>query len=256
VAIGERDYVQSLARGLAVLRAFADHGPSMTLAEVAEATDISRPAARRLLLTLVELGYVRGGGGVFSLSPRILMLGQAYLSSLNLVDIAQPHLKALADATGEASGLATLDDTDIVFVARVEARRIMSSVLVVGSRLPAYPTAMGRVLLAARGADERRDALQRTERIALTPLTLTDIDALLDMLARVEREGFALVDQELEDGVRSVAVPVRDQSGACIAAVGCSCHASRVSNNTLKGVVLDEVRQAGERMSAALGFGS
>jgi IclR family pca regulon transcriptional regulator len=253
-AISERDYVQSLARGLAVLRGFADHGPSMTLAEVAEAAEISRPAARRLLLTLIDLGYVRGDRGVFALSPRILMLGQAYLSSLNLVDIAQPHLKELADATGETTGLTTLDDTEIVFVARVGAQRIMSAVLVVGSRLPAYPTAMGRVLLAGLAAPERRSALERSERVAFTPRTLTDVEELLGVLDAVERDGFALVDQEVEDGLRSVAVAVRDQSGSCVAAVGSSCHASRVSNEALRGVVLPQVRETGRRISVALGF--
>jgi IclR family pca regulon transcriptional regulator len=253
MTINERDFVQSLARGFAVLRSFSDHGPSMTLAEVADAADISRPAARRILLTLIELGYVRGDHGVFALSPRILALGQAYLSSLNLVDVAQPHMKDLAAETGESAALTTLDEDEIVFVARVGAERIMSSVLVVGSRLPILPTSMGRVLAAALPAAEREALLDRCDMVAYTPKTVTDLGRMRKILDHVAAQGWSLVDQELEDGLRSVAVPIRDQSGDCVAALAASCHASRVSNKALQSDVLPAVQRAGARISASLG---
>ncbi len=162
MTINERDYVQSLARGLAVLRGFENRGPSMTLAEVADAAQISRPAARRILLTLAELGYVHSDNGSYALSSRILTLGQTYLSSLSFVDVAQGYMKDLAAETNEAVGLTTLDGGEIVFVARVGAQRIMSSVLVVGSRLPAYATSMGRVLLADLPRAEQEARLRAT----------------------------------------------------------------------------------------------
>lgn len=253
MAINERDFVQSLARGLAVLRGFSQGGRWMSLAEVAHAADVSRPAARRLLLTLEELGYVRSQDGYFSLAPRILSLGQAYLTSLNLVDVAQSHMKLLAEQTGEAAALTTLDGDEIVFVARVGAERIMSSVLVVGSRLPAFPTSMGRVLLAHLPARERQ-ALLRGPVPAHTDRTVTDVEELTGILEGVERQGFALVDQELEEGLRSVAAPVFDQSGACVAALASSCHASRVSARALRSDVLPQVRGTAARISAALGY--
>ena len=254
MTINERDYVQSLARGLAVLRGFDKHGPSMTLAEVADAAEISRPAARRILLTLAELGYVQGDNGSYALSPRILALGQTYLSSLSFVDVAQAHMKDLAAETNEAVGLTTLDGSEIVFVARVGAQRIMSSVLVVGSRLPAYATAMGRVLLADLPRAEQEARLRAAPLVAYTPRTEIDFERLLEILAQVRRQGWSVVDQELEDGLRSVAVPIRDDSGACIAAMASSCLASRVSNKTLTRDVLPVVRRIGSQISAAMGF--
>jgi IclR family transcriptional regulator, pca regulon regulatory protein len=254
MTINERDYVRSLARGLAVVRAFDNHGRSMTLAEVADAAQISRPAARRILLTLAELGYVRGDNGSYELSPRILALGQAYLSSLSFVDVAQAHMKDLAAETNEAVGLTILDGSDIVFVARVGAQRIMSSVLVVGSRLPAYATSMGRVLLADLPEAEQEARLRAGSLVAYTPRTETDVEALLGILAQVRRQGWSAVDQELEDGLRSVAVAIRDSSGTCIAAMASSCHASRVSTETLTCDVLPVVRRIGAQISGAMGF--
>jgi IclR family transcriptional regulator, pca regulon regulatory protein len=254
MTINERDYVQSLARGLAVLRGFENRGPSMTLAEIADAAQISRPAARRILLTLAELGYVHSHNGSYTLSPRILTLGQTYLSSLSFVDVAQAHMKDLAAETNEAVGLTTLDGSEIVFVARVGAQRIMSSVLVVGSRLPAYATSMGRVLLADLPRAEQEARLRAAPLVAYTPRTATDVEVLLEILAQVRRQGWSAVDQELEDGLRSVAVPIRDSSGACIAAMASSCHASRVSRETLTLEVLPVVRRIGSQINLAMGF--
>ena len=254
MTINDRDYVQSLARGLAVLRGFENRGPSMTLAEVADAAQISRPAARRLLLTLAELGYVHSDNGAYSLSSQVLTLGHTYLSSLSFVDVAQAYMKDLAAETNEAVGLTTLDGSEIVFVARVGAQRIMSSVLVVGSRLPAYPTSMGRVLLADLPRAEQEARLTAVPLVAYTPATETDVGTLLEILAQVQRQGWSVVDQELEDGLRSVAVPIRDSSGACIAAMASSCHATRVSSETLTREVLPVVRRIGAQVSAAMGY--
>lgn len=226
----------------------------MSLAEVAAAANVSRPAARRLLLTLQSLGYVRSEESRFALSPRILTLGQAFLSSQTLIGSAQPHLKDLTAATGEASALAVLDESEIVYLARVAADRIMSSVLVVGSRLPAYATSLGRVLIAALPPRERRRVLEASKPVKLTPKTefrLTRLEAILD---QVQSDGWSIVDQEMEEGLRSAAVPIFDHSGEVIAALGSSCHASRVSLDALHNDVLPVLQKTASRISAAMGY--
>ncbi|MPZ28439.1 MAG: helix-turn-helix domain-containing protein [Micromonosporaceae bacterium] len=217
------DFVQSLQRGLAVIRAFdADH-PELTLSEVAVATGVTRAAARRFLLTLAELGYVRSDGRRFSLTARVLELGYAYLSSLSLPEVAEPHLEALVAEVHESSSMSVLDGTDIVYVARVPVSRIMTVAISVGTRFPAYATSMGRVLLAGL-PDE---ALAGLEIKPLTSRTVDSVAALRAELARVRAQGWALVNQELEEGLRAVAAPVRDHTGAVVAAVNVSAHATR-----------------------------
>ena len=232
------DHVQSLERGLAVIRAFDGEHRELGLSEVARIAGLSRAAARRFLLTLVSLGYVHLHDGRFSLRPRILELGYAYLSSLSLPEVAHPHMEALVAAVNESSSVSVLDDTEIVYVARVPTRRIMSITLSVGSRLPAYATSMGRVLLAGLPDAECRVRLDRSELAALTPHTITDPAALGTELARVRADGFAAVDQELEEGLRSLAVPIRDGAGAVVAALNVSMHASRATMATLREEVL------------------
>lgn len=251
--IGERDFVKSLARGFAVLRAFEGRDPVMTLAEVADAADVSRPAARRLLLTLAELGYVRVADGTFALTPRILSLGQVYLASLDLVEVAQPRMRDLAGETNETAALTTLDESEVVFVARVAAERIISSTLVVGSRLPAHATSLGRVLLAHLDSQEQEARLRARPLVRYTEQTVVEIDRLVEILAGVREQGWSAVDQELEAGLRSVAVPIFDQTQTCVAALASSCHASRVSNEQLVSDVLPLVRRVGAEISAALG---
>lgn len=215
-------FVQSLARGLEVIVAFdADH-PEMTLAQVAQRTGYSRATARRFLHTLVELGYMRTDGKVFALTPQVLGLGTAYLSGLGLPQIAQPHLEALSAQVGESTSVAVLDGTDIVYVARVATRRIMSVGIAVGTRFPAYATSMGRVLLAALDERALEDHLQRADLRALTPRTLHEPAALRRELARVREQGWALVDQELERGLTSIAAPIVDGRGATVAALNVS----------------------------------
>jgi IclR family pca regulon transcriptional regulator len=222
----EADFVQSLQRGLAVIRAF-DAEPALTLSEVANATGLARAAARRFLLTLVDLGYVRVEGRLFRLSPRVLELGRAYLSSLRLPELALPHLRELVDDVGESATIAVLDEQDIVYVAHVSARRIMSISISVGARDPAFATSLGRVLLAGQ-SDEALDGYLRSVQLpAMTARTVADAEALRAELGKIRRQGFALVDQELEEGLRAIAAPIRDSSGRVVAAVNLAVHASR-----------------------------
>src|SRR5437763_6006448 len=198
------DFVQSLERGLMVVRAFDSEHRELGLSEVARATGLTRAAARRFLLTLVRLGYMNVSDGRFSLSPRVLELGYAYLSSLTLPQVAQPHMETLVAIVNESSSISVLDDLEIVYVARVPTRRIMSITLSVGTRLPAYPTSMGRVLLAALPDEELEARLARIEPQQLSARTVTDNPTLRELLTRVRRQGYAATDQELEEGLRSL----------------------------------------------------
>src|SRR3954465_11255887 len=195
--------LQGLERGLAVIQSFSHDTPTMTLSEVARRTDMSRATARRILLTLEGLGFVRSDGRRFALSPRVLSLGWAYLSSLNLWDIARPFMQDLSAEVQETCSACTLDLPDIVFVARVPTRRILMMSLGVGSRLPAYATAMGRVLLAGLSDEAVQEHLAGTPLEALTHRTVTDPERLLAVVRAVRDQGFALVDEELELGLRS-----------------------------------------------------
>ena len=244
--------MQSLERGLSVIRAFDAEHRELGLSEVARATGLTRAAARRFLLTLVELGYVHFDGSRFSLRPRVLELGFAYLSSLTLPEVAEPHMEALVAKINESSSISVLDDTDIVYVARVPTRRIMSITLAVGSRLPAYATSMGRVLLAALPAAECEKRLARIEVRPLTPRTVKDHDALRAVLDQVRREGCAVTDQELEQGLRSAAVPLHDASGTVVAALNVSVHASRATMAELRARFLPPLREAAAAIDAEL----
>lgn len=227
-------YVQSLERGLAVITAFGARTPELTLSDVARETGLTRAAARRFLLTLVDLGYVRTDGKRFSLTARVLELGYSYLSSMTLPEVAQPHLEQLSGQVHESSSVSVLDGPDIVYVARVAASRIMTVTINVGTRFPAYATSMGHVLLAGLPADELDRYLKQTPLEQFTDYTLADPEALRSELEKVRSQGYSIVDQELEAGVRSLAVPVRGADGAVVAAVNISTHASRRS--------VDEIR--------------
>ncbi|HTT54844.1 MAG TPA: IclR family transcriptional regulator C-terminal domain-containing protein [Streptosporangiaceae bacterium] len=252
-AAGRRtDFVQSLDRGLAVIRCFSSERPSLTLSEVAERTGLTRAAARRFLLTLQELGYVGSSGRQFSLRPRVLALGYAYLSSFSVAQIAQPHLEDLAEELHESCSVSVLDGEDIVYVARASANRIMTIALTVGTRLPPYPTSMGRVLLAGLPGEELDAILGRTTLRQLTEHTVTDPAELREILAKVRAQGWAAVDQELEAGVRSIAVPIRDSSGRVVAAINASAHASRVPMRTLERQFLPRLLDAAAQIDAEL----
>src|SRR5690349_17772785 len=209
----EPHHVQSLRRGLTVIRAFDANHSELTLSEVARICDLTRAAARRFLLTLVDLGYVRTDGRLFSLTPRVLELGYAFLSSLSLPEVAEPHLEHLVAEVHESSSLSVLDGDDIVYVARVPTSRIMTVAINVGTRFPAYATSMGRVLLASLPEHELQPYLDRVRLDRLSARTITSEDKLRGELARVRRQGWAMVDQELEQGLRSVAAPIHDRGG-------------------------------------------
>lgn len=202
-------YVQSLARGLAVIRAFGAERPRMSLSEIARATDLTRASARRFLLTLEAEGYVRSDGREFALTPRVLELGFSYLSAQSLPEVAMPHLETLSRAVSESASASVLDGSDIVYVARVPTRRIMSVAITVGTRFPAAATSMGRVLLAGLPDDAIDTTLAGVELRRYTDRTITEPGALRAEIARVREQGWSLVDGELEVGLRSLAVPVR-----------------------------------------------
>lgn len=246
------EFVQSLERGLAVIRAFdADH-PELTLSEVAAATGVTRAAARRFLLTLVELGYVRNDGRYFSLTPRVLELGYAYLSSLSLPEVAEPHLEALVAEVNESSSVSVLDRHDVVYVARVPTSRIMTVAISVGTRFPAYATSMGRVLLAGLPEDELEAYLAGVRLERLTSRTVNSVAALRSELGRIRAQGWAVVNQELEEGLRAVAAPIQGRDGRVVAAVNVSAHASRTSLEAMRRDLLPPLLRAAARIGADL----
>jgi IclR family pca regulon transcriptional regulator len=246
------EFVQSLERGLAVIRAFDADRPELGLSDVARATGLTRATARRFLLTLVHLGYVRQEGNQFSLRPRVLELGFSYLSALSLPEVAQPHMETLVAHVNESSSIAVLDDTEIVYVVRVPTSRIMSITIAVGTRLPSYPTSMGRVLLAALDEETLHERLARIELRPLTAATTADEGAFRREIERVRRQGWAMVDQELEQGVRSVAVPIGGADGAVAAALNVSVHASRMTMAALRKEVLPRLLATAAAIEAEL----
>ncbi|MGP3536383.1 IclR family transcriptional regulator domain-containing protein [Microbacterium sp. RD1] len=235
-AEGSGDFVQSLARGLAIIRTFDGEHPALTLSDVARRADVPRAAARRFLHTLEALGYVRADGRSFSLTPRVLELGFSYLSSMSLPEIVQPHLERLSHQVGESVSAAVLDGADIIYVARVPTRRIMSVRITIGTRFPAYATSMGRVLLAALAPDDAQAVLTSAPLEPLTPRTRTDAAELRAELDVVRERGWALIDGELEPGVRSVAAPVHGRDGEVVAAVNISTSATRDSVERIEDV--------------------
>jgi IclR family transcriptional regulator, pca regulon regulatory protein len=228
-AVRDADFIQSLERGLSVIRAFDAEHPKLSLSEVAVSTGLSRAAARRFLHTLVSLGYMRVEGSQFALRPKVLELGYAYLSSLSLPEVALPHLEQLVEQVRESSSVSELDGEDVVYIARVPTRRIMTVSISVGTRFPAYATSMGRVLLAGRPDDWLDAYLESTKLHALTSHTIADPSSLRAELRKIRTQGWAVVDQELEEGLRSVAAPIHDSEGRVIAAVNVSTHAGRRS---------------------------
>lgn len=251
---GDRDYVQSLERGFAVLLAFDEDLTNPTLAELAAATGLSRPAVRRLLITLQRLGYVVNEGTRWSLTPRVLSIGQHYTATRAMIEIAQPHLPRLAERTGESASLAELDGDDVVYVARVPVRRIMSINVAVGTRVPAYATSMGRVLLAWAGPERITRFLENVELRARTPATVTDPAQLRVALSQVRERGWSIVDGELEEGLISVAAPVRDRRGAVVAALASSTSAGRLAPERLVRETVPTLLEVAAAISADLGY--
>jgi IclR family transcriptional regulator, pca regulon regulatory protein len=227
------DFVESLARGLDVLQAFDAHHRALSLAEVATATGLARPTARRLLLTLEELGFVRSDDGAYALTPKVMTLGTAYVASLGLWEVARPHLETLVRHTGESSSMAQLDGSDIVYVARVSVPKIIALRVDIGTLFPAQQTSQGKVLLAALTPEELGAVLAVPSRSGL-PTSIGRTRPELDQeLVRVRARGWALADEELAPGVRSVAVPVRDGTGRVRAAMNVTVHAAETSTEKL-----------------------
>ena len=247
-------YVQSFARGLEVIRSFGAAAPRQTLTEVAEATGMTRAGARRILLTLQTLGYVRVEGRLFALTPRILDLGFAYLSSMPVWNLAQPVMDALVEQTHESCSIAVLDGQDVVYVLRVHTHKIMSTNLGMGSRLPSFWTSLGRVLLAELPPQELQALLQGRDRTLFTRFTIQDDAQLLAELAQVRAQGWCLLNQELEEGLTSVAAPIRNASGQVVAAMNISGQANRTTPEIMQGELLPQLLQAAGRVSGLLGY--
>ena len=237
------DFVQSLERGLSVIRAFDGAPTALTLSDVAKATGLPRAATRRFLLTLVELGYMDVDGRRFRLRPKVLDLGRRSLSRLTLPELALPHMRAFVKEVRESSTVAVLDGFEIVYVAHVSARRILSVSVDVGTRDPAFATALGRVLLAGQDADwlAAHGSTFRLRRY--TEHTITRRGAFREELARIEEQGYALVDQELEDGLRALGVPIHDADDCVIASVNVAVHTSRWPLDRMRRELLPRLRE-------------
>ncbi|HLX22281.1 MAG TPA: IclR family transcriptional regulator C-terminal domain-containing protein [Usitatibacter sp.] len=245
------DFMASLARGLTVLRAFSQQRPHQSISQLSVRTEIPRAAVRRCLHTLVRLGYV--GHDVerrtFTLRPKVLSLGYAYLSSIPMVTLAQPVLDTLSDKLHESSSMAVLESDDIVYVARSKTtRRLMAVDLNVGSRLPAYCTSLGRVLLAGLPPEEIKQYLARVQPVRHTPRTVTSREHLRSIIDDVRKDGYSIVDEELEIGLRSIAVPVVDARGRVCSAINSSSQASRLSLNEFQRTFLPALRTAASEL--------
>jgi IclR family pca regulon transcriptional regulator len=239
----DRDHMAALEKGLAVIECFNAAHDKLTIADVARATELSRAAARRCLLTLAKIGYAEFDGKFFRLTPRVLRLGHAWLASAALPQLVQPFLERLSEETHESSSASLLDGHEIVYIARSAQRRIMSVGLSVGTRLPAFCTSMGRVLLAARDPADARARILAGRPRALTPHTVTDPDRLAAILAEVRAQGYCIVDQELELGLISIAMPLINTRGEVIAAFNLSGQVQRSSAEEMAERFLPGMRQ-------------
>ena len=248
-----REYVQGLERGLAVILSFSAETPSLTIAQVAERTKLTRAAARRYLKTLEALGYVLQEADRFSLTPRLLDLGFTYLSTLDVTSVVQPFMEKVTDTLHESCSVSVLENHDVVYIARRAANRIMSINLVVGSRLPAHATSMGKVLLAYLPPDEFERYLDSVEREPLTANTIVGDRALRAALEEVRANGWAVADEESELGVRSAAVPLVGRDGEVRAAINVAAHAARVSLKQLQRDYIPILLEAARGISKALG---
>ncbi len=248
----DSDFVQSLDRGLAVIRSFGPDRERLSLSEVARATGLTRAATRRFLLTLVKLGYVRHDGREFSLRPRVLELGYAYLSGLALPEIAAPHLEELVAKVRESSSISVLDGQHIVYVARVPTKRIMTVAISVGTRFPAYAASMGRVLLAGLTDEDLDRHLAEADLESFTSGTVTDPARLREIVRETGRVGYSIVDQELEEGLRAIAAPIHSSDGAVTAAINLAVHASRVSMAAMRSELLPALLETAHRIEEDL----
>jgi IclR family pca regulon transcriptional regulator len=252
VAIQERDLMGGLMKGLKVIEAFTADRTRLSIAEAAEAAGLDRATARRCLLTLAEGGYADYDGKFFTLTPRVLRLGTGCLAAMPLPRVVQPILDRLSQEIGESTSVSILDDTEIVYVARAAQRRVMSIALMPGSRLPAYCTSMGRVLLAALTPVEAEAVLARSQRLPRTDRTVTDLAVLMDVISHTRRQGYAAIDQEVEIGLRSLAVPLCNARGQTVAALNLGLAASGESMASIIDRFVPALRSAREEISQLL----
>jgi IclR family pca regulon transcriptional regulator len=247
---GDPNFMTSLARGLAVIQAFSERQRELTVSQISSKTGFSRAAVRRCLYTLAKLGFAACDDSKhFHLRPRVLALGHSYISSMPLAAMAQPILENVSHILHESCSIATLDGTDIVYIARANVTRIMSIDLVVGSRLPAFCTSMGRVLMADLPAEKLDEFLARVEFKPYTVRTVVNAEKLRQILRLVQRNGYCIVDQELESGLRSMAVPIRDSAARVVAALNVGAHAQRVSIQDLQVRFLPHLKSAAQELS-------
>ena len=248
------DFIEAIARGLDVIRAFGPGQPVMSLAGVAAASDLPRPTARRILLTLEQLGYVRAAGGQsgggYELTPRVLDLGMSYVLSRGLWEVARPHMEALVAQTRESTSIAQLDGSDIVYVARVAVPKIVTLAVTIGTRFPAMQTSLGKVLLAALPLAEAERVLAEPSRSGITTRWQPDAAERAAALREVRARGWALTDEQLAPGIRSVAVPLRDGEGRVIAALNVNSHAAETPLDLLIGKHLPLLLQTAGSISA------
>ena len=247
-----REFIQSLQRGLDIIRAFGPHAPIQTVSELATTTGLTRATARRFLITLIELGYVETDGRTFRLTPRVLELGYSFLSGLGFPDVALPHLERLVAQVDESSEASVLDGEDIVYVVRVPSTAVMTLAVNVGGRMPAHATSMGKVLLASLPDAELEAYLARAELKQYLPRTVTDADVLRDQLHEVRAAGYAIVDQELEEGLVAVAAPVRARGGRVAGAINLSTHIARRSADQLREDLVGPLLQTARAIEADL----
>jgi IclR family pca regulon transcriptional regulator len=244
------DFIEAIARGLDVIRAFSPALPVMGLSDVATATGLARPTARRILLTLESLGYVRSAAGGYSLTPRVLELGMTYVQAMGLWDVARPHMEQLVSRTGESSSIAQLDGSDIVYVARVAVPKLIALAVSIGTRFPAPATSLGKVLLADLPPGELDDVLAQPSRAGVTARHEPGRAELDATLRDVRAKGWALTDEQLAPGIRSIAAPLRDGSGRVIAALNVTVHAAETSVDTLRTAHLPLLVQTASEISA------
>lgn len=244
------DFIEALARGLEVIASFAPSRPVMSLTEVASATSLARPTARRILLTLTELGYVRPSGSGYALTPRVLDLGVAYVRSQGLWEIARPHMEVLSAATNESCSIAQLDGSDIVYVARVAVPKIVALTVQIGTRFPALQTSLGKVLLASLDPSSVDAVLAEPTRSGLVPRWQPSREEREAALREVRARGWALTDEQLTLGIRSVAAPLRDGAGRVVGALNVNTHAAETTVDHLLGHHLPLLLKAAGEISA------
>ena len=247
--VNRTDFIASFAKGLRVIEAFSAETPRLSVADTAKATGLDRATSRRCLLTLHELGYAGYDGKFFELTPRVLRLGMGALAALSLPQIVQPWIDQLSQQTGQSSSVALLDETEVVYIARAAQRRVMSIGLMPGSRLPAHCTSMGRVLLAQLPETEARALVERADLSPRTVNSLTDSDDVMACIEQIRHDGYALIDQEVEMGLRSIAVPVINSHGQTIAAlnIGAAAVQAHVGDLVLDYLPLMQKVQSGLR---------